>query len=199
MVISATPIKAPVFVLPQPQIEDYIQPPVAQPVELDRMRTKLDMVLLALKALTGISSDNIVRVARKLNITARVADEIAVLVKERTEVKRGVSLNQNQTLKLEVAQSKVLIICHLAKQNQALIRRAVALMEQTAAQNYKPKSITLLREYIYNFQQTYQKYHFNQEKISPDSPEEMASKLLVDLLFYSAPQGCNRLCSKLRA
>lgn len=196
MVISATPIKTPVFVLPQR--EDYIQPPVAQPVEFDRIGTKLDILLLALKALTGISSDHIVRVARKLNIAARVADEIAVLVRERTEVKRGVSLNQNPTLKLEVTQSKVLIICHLAKHNQALIRRAVALMEQIAAQNHKPKSITLLREYIYNFQQAYQNYHFNQEKFSPDSPEEMASKLLIDLFFYSAPQGCNRLCSKLR-
>lgn len=194
MVISATPSNAPVFV--PPQREDYIKPPVAKTVHLDKMRTKLDMILLALKALTGITSDVIFRLASKLNIPATVADKIAVVLTEETKVQRGLSLNK--PLKLEVAQSQVLIICHLAKNNQALIRRAVALMEQTAAQNHKPQSITLLREYLCNFKTVYQKYQFNQENISGDTPEEIALKLLVDLLFYSAPQGCNRLWSTLK-
>ena len=195
MVISATPSNAPVFVLPQRQ--DYIQPPVSQPVKLDKIQTKLDMVLLALESLTGTSSDAIVRLTSKLNIPATVVDEITVVFKEGRKAKRG--LSRNQPLKVEVAQSKVLIICHLAKQNQALIRRAVALMEQMTAQNQKPKSTTLLREYIYNFQQSYQKYNSNQENIPQDSSEKIALKLLVDLLFYSAPQGCNRLWSTIKS
>lgn len=193
MVMSATASNAPVFVLPQRQ--DYIQPQVAPTVQLDKTRTKLELVLLALKALTGMSSDAIVGVASKLNIPATVADELAVVLEEDTKGKWG--LSQNQPLKVEEAQSTILIICHLAKQNQALIRRAVALMEQMAAQNSEPKSITLLREYLCNFKQAYQKYNFSRENISQDSPEEVALKLLVDLLFYSAPQGCNRLWSTL--
>ncbi|MDJ0553089.1 MAG: DUF3038 domain-containing protein [Microcoleaceae cyanobacterium MO_207.B10] len=198
MVTSATPSNAPVLVLSQR--EDYIQSPVAQLAKLDRMTKKLDMVLLALKALTDISADTIVRIASKLNIPAKVADEIAVVLREDISAKRGRSLNQPP--KLDIAQSKVLIICHLAKQNQALIRRAVALMEQITAQNQKPKSVTLLREYIWNFKEVSQKYQFNQvnqENMSQETPEEIALKLLVDLLFYSAPQGCNRLWSKLKS
>lgn len=195
MVTSATPTNAPMFVIPQKQ--DYIQRPVPQPVQLDQIRAKLNLVLLAIKALTGISSDALLRVAGKLNIPSIIADEIVVVVKEGTKTKLGIS--QNQPLKLEVTKSTVLVICHLAKQNQALIRRAVALMEQMSAQNQKTQSVTLLREYVYNFQQGYQKYYFDQGNFSQDNPEEIALKLLIDLLFYSSPQGCKRLWSMLKS
>lgn len=195
MVISATPSNANVFVLPQRQ--DYIQPPLAKKVPLDKIRIKLDMTVLALKVLIGINSDSILRVASKLNIPAKIADRLALVVGEDQREKRGVS--QNQSLKVEEAQSFILVICHLAKQNQALIRRAVALMEQMGAQNSKPQSITLLREYLSNFKKVYQDYYWNIENTSPDNPEKLALKLLVDLLFYSAPQGCNRLLSSLKS
>ncbi|MGD1701041.1 DUF3038 domain-containing protein [Dapis sp. BLCC M229] len=195
MVISATPSNARVFVLPQRQ--DYIQPPLAKTVPLDKIRTKLDMTLLALKVLIGINSESIVRVASKLNIPPKIADELALAVGEEKGEKQIVS--QNQPLKVEEAQSFILVICHLAKQNQALIRRAVALMEQMGAQNSKLQSVTLLREYLCNFKKAYQDYYWNRENTTPDNPETLALKLLVDLLFYSAPQGCNRLFSSLKS
>ncbi len=80
MVISATPSNANVFVLPQRQ--DYIQPPLAKTVPLDKIRTKLDMTLLALKVLIGINSDSILRVASKLNIPAKIADRLPIVVGE---------------------------------------------------------------------------------------------------------------------
>ncbi|MGD1807020.1 DUF3038 domain-containing protein [Dapis sp. BLCC M126] len=195
MVISATPSNAKVFVLPQRQ--DYIQPPLAQKVPLDKIRTKLDMTLLALKVLIGMNSESILRVATKLNIPPKIANEIALTVGEDKGEKSA--LSQNQRLKLEEAQNFILVICHLAKQNQALIRRAVALMEQMGAQNSKPQSVTLLREYLANFKKAYQDYYWNRENMTPDNPETLALKLLVDLLFYSAPQGCNRLLSSLKS
>lgn len=195
MVISATPSKAKVFVLPQRQ--NYIQPPVAQKVPSDKIRTKLDMALLALKVLTSMNSDSIVQVASKLNIPSKIADQLAVVVGEDKREKSVIF--QNQTRKLEEAQAFTLVICHLAKQNQALIRRAVTLMEQIAAQNSKPQSVTLLREYIFNFKQAHQNYYWNCENTPEDNPEKLALKLLVDLLFYSAPQGCNRLWSSLKS
>ncbi len=194
MVISATPSNVKAFVLPQRQ--DYIQPQVAKTVPLDKMRTKLDMALLALKVLIGINSDSIVRVASKLNIPGKIADELALVVGEDKREKRVVF--QNQPLKVEEVQSFILVICHLAKQNQALIRRAVTLMEQMAAQNSKPQSVTLLREYLFNFKKVHQEYYWNRENTAPDSSEKLALKVLVDLLFYSAPQGCNRLWSSLK-
>ncbi|MGD1714334.1 DUF3038 domain-containing protein [Dapis sp. BLCC M172] len=195
MVISATPSNAKVFVLPQRQ--DYIQPSVGQTVPLDRIRTKLDMTLLALKVLIAINTESIVQVASKLNIAPKIADELVLIVGEDKAEKRTVS--QNQPLKEEEAQGFILVICHLAKQNQPLIRRAVALMEQMGAQNSKPESITLLREYLSNFKKAYQDYYWNRKNLPPDNPETLALKLLVDLLFYSAPQGCNRLLASLKS
>ncbi|MEM1172284.1 MAG: DUF3038 domain-containing protein [Cyanobacteria bacterium P01_H01_bin.35] len=195
MVVSATPSNAKVFVLPQRQ--DYIERPLSQTVPLDRVRTKLDMTLLALKVLIGINSESIVQVASKLNIPPKIANELVLVVGEDKGEKREVS--QNQPLKVEEAQSFISVICHLAKQNQPLIRRAVALMEQMGAQNSKPESITLLREYLSNFKKAYQDYYWNRENMPPDNPETLALKLLVDLLFYSAPQGCNRLLASLKS
>ncbi|NEQ38927.1 MAG: DUF3038 domain-containing protein [Okeania sp. SIO3I5] len=195
MVISATPTNAKVLVIPQRQ--DYVQPPVAKTVPLDKIRKKLDMTLLALKVLIGINSESIVRVASKLNIPPKIVDKIALTVGEDKGEKWAVS--ENQPLKVQEAQSFILVICHLAKQNQALIRRAVALMEQMGTEDSKLQSVTLLREYICNFKKAHQDYYWNREKMKPDNSETLALKLLVDLLFYSAPQGCDRLLSSLKS
>ncbi|NEP87913.1 MAG: DUF3038 domain-containing protein [Okeania sp. SIO2C2] len=190
MVTSAAPGNTSVFILPSRQ--DYTQPTVAKKVRSNQIRTKLDMELLALNVLTGINSDSILRVASKLNISPKLADELTLVVGE----KRGMSVNQ--PLKTEEAKSFILVICHLAKQNQALIRRAVALMEQVAAQNTKPQSVTLLREYLEKFEKAYKQYHIYSENTSQDNPEKLALKLLVNLLFYSSPQGCSHLWSSLK-
>ncbi|GGA00316.1 hypothetical protein CYANOKiyG1_11870 [Okeania sp. KiyG1] len=150
------------------------------------------MELLALNVLTGINSDSILRVASKLNIPPNLADELTLVVDE----KRGMSANR--PLKTEEAKFFISIVCHLAKQNQALIRRAVALMEQVAAQKAKPQSVTLLREYLDKFEKAYKQYHIYSENTPDDNPEKLALKLLVDLLFYSAPQGCSRHWSSLK-
>lgn len=190
MVTSAPPGNTSVFILPSRQ--DYTHPTVAKKVQSNQIRTKLDMELLALNVLTGINSDTILRVASKLNIPPKLADELTLVVGE----KRGIS--PNQPLKTEEAKYFISVICHLAKQNQALIRRAVALMEQVAAQNTKPQSVTLLREYLDKFEKAYKQYHIYSENTSYDNPEKLGLKLLVDLLFYSAPQGCSRLWSSLK-
>jgi len=186
MVVSATPSDAKLFVLPQRQ--DSIQAPLAQTVPLNKIRTKLDMTLLALKVLIGINSESIVQLASKLNLPPQIVDELALVVREDQGETQVVS--QNQSLKVETAQSLILVICHLAKQHQALIRRGVALMEQMGTQKGKPESVTLLREYICNFQKAYQNYYCNDESITSDKSEKLAQKLLVDLLFYSGPKGC---------
>jgi len=194
MVIPTTPSNAKFLVLPQRQ--DHIQSPLTKTIPLDKIRIKLDMTLLALKVLIGINSESIIRVTSKLNIPPQIVDKLALVVGKDLG-KKQVTF-QNQPLKVEEAQSLILIICYLAKQNQALIRRSVALMEQMGAQNSKPKSVTLLREYLGNFKKAYQDYCWNSENTIPDNSETLALKLLVDLLFYSAPQGCNRLLSSLQ-
>jgi predicted Zn-dependent peptidase len=96
-------------------------------------------------------------------------------------------------LDVEEARSLVLIICHLAKQHQELIRRAVALLEQMAEQNSEPHRVALLGDYLDTFSNTYQERMEQGQNVSPDQLTQLALKLLIDLLFYSSPNGHRRL------
>jgi hypothetical protein len=96
-------------------------------------------------------------------------------------------------LDVEEARSLVLIICHLAKQHQELIRRAVALLEQLSEQNREPHQASLLGDYLDAFSNTYQERMDEGENVSTDSLTHLALKLLIDLLFYSSPNGHRRL------
>jgi len=91
-----------------------------------------------------------------------------------------------------------LIIADLAKEDQELLRRALNLWENLAQQNQSPRQVSLLSNYLEKFSQLSQ-----QQNLPPFTEnqqlEQFGLKLLIDLLFYSAPQGGDRLLSKLKA
>jgi hypothetical protein len=93
---------------------------------------------------------------------------------------------------VEEARALVLIICHLAKQHEELIRRAVALLEQLTEQQREPHQAALLGDYLDNFTNGYQE-RMEADHTSIDRLTHLGLKLLIDLLFYSAPQGHRRL------
>jgi Protein of unknown function (DUF3038) len=94
---------------------------------------------------------------------------------------------------VEEARSLVLIIGYLAQQYQELLRRAVALLEQTILQNQQPHQASLLGDYLDNFSQIYQDRLEEGEKVTGEQITQLAFKLLVDLLFYSSTNGHRRL------
>ncbi len=177
---------------PTPQWEEliYTKP---DPAQLDKIKAQLDLVLLALKALTGIGPEAILQAATHLNLESRVPALVALWQQQPSN-----SLHQGeagqQKLDVETARTLVLISSYLAKQHQELIRRAVTLLEQQAANNRDPHDVALLGDYINTFSQIYQERWLDAEKIiSMDVLHKVALKLLVELLFYSAPGGHRRL------
>jgi hypothetical protein len=90
---------------------------------------------------------------------------------------------------VEEARSLVLISCHLAHHHQELIRRAVTLLEQLTEQQQEPHQSALLGDYLDRFCNAYQERMDDGEETSPSKLTHLALKLLIDLLFYSAPQG----------
>ncbi|MER3478283.1 MAG: hypothetical protein C4287_19745, partial [Leptolyngbya sp. ERB_1_2] len=96
-------------------------------------------------------------------------------------------------LDVDEARALTLIICHLAKQQNELIRRAVALLEQLTEQNREPHQAALLGNYLDTFHNTYQERMEQGEMASTDALTHLALKLLIDLLFYGSPQGVRRL------
>ena len=177
---------------PNSQWEDLIKLPAPNTVQWDNIKTQLDLVLLALETLTGIGSEAMLSAATDLNLESRVPDRVALWrLRQSNPLRKG--QGGRKKLDVEEARSLVLIICYLAKQNQELIRRAVGLLEQMAENNREPHQAALLGDYIDAFCNTYQERMEEDEKISTDLLTNLALKLLVELLFYSAPGGHRRL------
>ncbi|BBD62425.1 hypothetical protein NIES2109_52690 [Nostoc sp. HK-01] len=177
---------------PNSQWEDLIKLPTLNTVQWDNIKTQLDLVLLALESLTEIGSEAMLSAAVNLNLESRVPDRVALWrLRQSNPLRKG--QGGRKKLDVEEARSLVLIICYLAKQHQELIRRAVGLLEQMAENNREPHQAALLGDYIDAFCNTYQERMEEDDQISTELLTHLALKLLVDLLFYSAPGGHRRL------
>ncbi|MEB3338549.1 MAG: DUF3038 domain-containing protein [Leptolyngbyaceae bacterium] len=180
---------------PAPSASEGLPYPVqlqVDPVQLDNIKAQLDLVLLALEALAGIGSEAMLQAAVDLNLEEMVADRVALWrLRQSSPLRKG--QGGRKKLDVEEARSLTLISCHLAKQHQELIRRAVALLEQLTAQNREPHQAALLGDYLDAFSNTYQNRMEDGENTAPDTLTHLALKLLIDLLFYSSPSGPRRL------
>ncbi|NJR40542.1 MAG: DUF3038 domain-containing protein [Leptolyngbyaceae cyanobacterium CSU_1_4] len=161
------------------------------PSQLDNIKAQLDLVLLALEALANIGSEAILQAATELDLAAVVADRVALWrLRQSSPLRKG---QGRKRLDVEEARSLVLIICHLAKQQQELIRRAVALLEQLTEQNREPHQVALLGDYLDRFSNAYQERMEEGENTAQVQLTQLALRLLIDLLFYSSPSGARRL------
>jgi len=176
---------------PKPTQDELLLTRQPNPAQLDNIKAQLDLVLLALEALAGIGSEAMLQAAADLNLTEVVADRVSLWrLRQSSPLRRG---QGRKRLDVEEARSLVLITCHLAKQHQELIRRAVALLEQVTEQNREPHQAALLGDYLDNFSNTYQERMEDGETVSSGELTHLALKLLIDLLFYSAASGTRRL------
>ncbi len=162
------------------------------PAQLDNIKVELDLVMLALEALAGIDNDAMLQAATHLNLESRVPDRIVTSLRLRQSNPLALAEGGQKKLDVEEARSLVLISCYLAKQHQELIRRAIALMEQLAAENQEPEKASLLGDYLDAFDKIYTERR-SDDKLSKDVLTQLALKLLIELLFYSGPAGHRRL------
>jgi hypothetical protein len=162
------------------------------PIQLDNIKAQLDLVLLGLESLGGIGSEEILQAATDLNLETMVSDRVGLWRLRQSNPLRK-SSGGRKRLDVEEARSLVLIICYLARQHQELIRRAVALLEQMAEENNEPHRAALLGDYLDTFSNTYQERMEQGENASTQQLTQLALKLLIDLLFYSGPNGHRRL------
>jgi hypothetical protein len=147
---------------------------------------------MALEALAKIGSEAILQAAQVLNLEGMVADRVALWrLRQSNPLRKG--SGGRKKLDVEEARSLVLIICHLASQNQELIRRSVSLLEQVGNEGQAPHRIALLGDYLDSFSQLYQERIEQGESLTSGQLTEIAFKLMIDLLFYSSRNGHRRL------
>ncbi|WP_448564785.1 DUF3038 domain-containing protein [Trichothermofontia sp.] len=177
---------------PVSPVEALTLPEVPAPEQLDNIKAHLDLVLLALEALAGIGSEAMLQAAAALELTEMLPDRVALWRLRQANPLRK-SQGGRKKLDVDEARALVLISSHLATQHQELIRRAVALLEQMAAQGQAPYRAALLGDYLDRFSNTYQERMEAGETVPPKALSHLALKLLIDLLFYSGPSGSRRL------
>ena len=180
---------------PVPSLTDHRQwgTAMAQPTgdQLDNIKTQIDLVLMALEALTGIGSEAMLQAAADLGVQEMVGDRVALWrLRQSNPIRRGTG--GRKKLDIEEARSLVLISCHLAQKHHQTIRRAVCLLEELAEQNRPHHQAALLGDYLDQFTNLYQE-RMEDDQRTPAALTDIGLKLLIDLLFYSAPQGIRRL------
>lgn len=157
-----------------PNWNNLILKPEPEENQLGKMTVQLQIILLAIEALTGVPLETILQVGFLLKLDRSVPDQTTVFEKS----------SEQHPLKVEQLRSLVLIICYIAQQDQVLIRRALGLVEQMAQQNRDFREVTLLREYFNTFIESYQQL-LSTKLLTPANLDTLAVKLLIDLLFYS--------------
>ncbi len=175
----------------QPNWDEFPLSGQPDPAQLDNIKAQLDLVLLALEALAGIGSDEMLQAAQALNLADVVADRVALWrLRQSSPLRKG---QGRKRLDVEEARSLVLIICYLAREHQELVRRAVALLEQIADEGTEPHRTALLGDYLDNFSNMFQE-RMDQGDMAPiQTLSDLGLKLLIDMFFYSSPQGEKRL------
>jgi hypothetical protein len=173
-----------------PQEQELVLPKITDASQLDNIWDRLDTILLALQAIADLTPQNILQAAKELNLASVMEEHKDLWWLPRSDSEDEIP--RNQELEIKKARSLVLIICHLARQHQELIRRAVSLLEQATEENQQPEQITLLANYLDKFLKIYQE---NKDRISLEDISQLALKNLIDLLFYSGNNGHDLLWS----
>jgi hypothetical protein len=96
-------------------------------------------------------------------------------------------------------QETITKIISLVQKNQELIRRACALVEEIKQQNKSLDSYGIVKDYWQNFQGDYHHQIPVQTSISSLEMEQLAIKILFELLFYTGVMGKSRLQEQLNS
>lgn len=158
--------------------------------QLTSIKAQLDLVLMAVEALTDIGSDAVLSVAKELQLSDALSDRVSLWrLRQASPLRKG---KGRKKLDIEEARALVLVVCRLARDHHAQIRQAVAKLEQLSAAGEPPHRAAVLGDYLDNFNNMY-----GDRMADPTLPTEtltqLSLRLLIDLLFYSASGGERQL------
>ncbi|CAN1208583.1 DUF3038 domain-containing protein [Tumidithrix helvetica PCC 7403] len=166
--------------------------PDAELAQLQPIKAHLDLVLLALEALTGIGSEAMLQAAEDLGLHEVLSDRITLWrLRQASPLRKG--KGGRKKLDVDEARAMTLISGYLAVKSQFGIRNAVAQLEKCTANKRPPYKEAILGDYLDQFNNLYQERMAEEDQLAPDALQKLALKLLIDLLFYSSPTGSRHL------
>lgn len=155
------------------------------------IKAQIDLILLSLEALAQVGSAEVLTLAEAMGFEAYLPDRVGLWrLRQSSPLRRG--RNGRRKLDVDEARALALICTRLAQQHQQTIRTAIERWQQQTSQGRPPHLDPILGDYIDRFTSLYQ------ERMADNSSDgaelaQLALDLLVDLLFYSTPQGARRL------
>lgn len=158
--------------------------------QLGSIKAQLDLVLMAIEALTNIGSDAVLAAAKDLNLSQTLSDRVGLWrLRQSSPLRKG---QGRKKLDVEEARALVLVVCHLAKAHHQRVRQAVTRLEALSAAGEPPHRAAILGDYIDNFSNMYGD-RMADPAVQTDYLTQLSLRLLVDLLFYSTPGGERQL------
>lgn len=157
--------------------------------QLGSIKAQLDLVLMALEAIAQMGSDAVLLAAKELQLSELLSDRVGLWrLRQSSPLRKG---QGRKKLDIEEARALVLVICHLARGHHDKLRQAVSKLEQLSASNQPPHRAAVLGDYLDSFNNMY--CDRMAESPSTDALTRLSLRLLIDLLFYSAPGGERQL------
>ncbi|MGB3294268.1 MAG: DUF3038 domain-containing protein [Phormidesmis sp.] len=170
-------------------MDSWPAPPLST-AQLSSIKAQLDLVLMAIEALTDVGSDAVLAAARDLQLDETLSDRVGLWrLRQSNPLRKG---QGRKKLDIDEARALVLVLCRLAAGHHAQIRQAVAKLEQLTAQAKPPHRAALLGDYLDNFNNLYCD-RMSEPTPKTDDLTQLSLRLLIDLLFYSAPGGERQL------
>jgi hypothetical protein len=195
MKVYSPPAQSPPMIL-----DSLPSPPVLDEVCPRRARLQIDLIILAIEALDLGGSEALLAVAKELELQGIVKNRVALWRLRSTNPLRRNS--QRRPLRLAEAKALVLIACHLARRLTVLIRQLLLAHQQLQEKQLSPDHHFRLSDYLERF-----RVHFR-SRMNPkragvmaystdEKLNELALKLLSQLLFCTGTGGAQRLWSSL--
>ena len=158
--------------------------------QLGSLKAQLDLVLMAIESLTNMGSDAVLAAAKELKLGEVLSDRVGLWrLRQSSPLRKG---QGRKKLDVEEARALVLVVCRLAQVHHEKIRQAVARLEELSAQNEPPHRAAILGDYLDNFNNLYGD-RMKDPTPDTDALTQLSLRLLIDLLFYSAPGGERQL------
>jgi Protein of unknown function (DUF3038) len=171
-----------------PKLDDLLLNSQLESSQLAQISTELNEIATAIAALTQVDRVELAKIAQDLQVAEIVSDWIDDWSLDRSAKHSRFTLTQIRAL--------VTIFNQLARQHQAAIRQHLNYWQQTIEYEQLPIQSPALADYINNFITIYQS-RFGRGTQSFERLSTIALNLLLGLLFYSSPNGHQRLWTAL--
>lgn len=172
-----------------PKLDDLLLPSPLDSSQLNQIATELDLVAIAISALTRIERVEMRQVAQALQVESLLSNWI--------DKWSSAGFASSKQLDLDRLRALILTIVRLAQTHQAVIRQNVNYWHQTVQSEQLPLQAPALADYLNNFLTLYQAQMGSEASRSIEALSTAALTLLVELLFYSGATGHLRLWAAL--